>query len=63
MCVFPTGSAEEHTGLSRALTQLAELEEKMEQLHHDQVRMWLISLRFYLPTDCRSMQMFGEYYV
>eukprot|EP00795_Rhopilema_esculentum_P006374 gene6374-11810_t len=29
-------SSEEHTGLSRALSQLAELEEKMEQLHHDQ---------------------------
>lgn len=29
-------SAEEHTGLSRALSQLAELEEKMEQLHHEQ---------------------------
>eukprot|EP00794_Sanderia_malayensis_P009657 gene9657-10645_t len=29
-------SAEEHTGLSRALSHLAELEEKMEQLHHEQ---------------------------
>ena len=31
------GSSEEDTGLSRALSQLAELEEKMEQLHNDQV--------------------------
>jgi len=31
-------SSEEDTGLSRALSQLAELEEKMEQLHNDQSR-------------------------
>lgn len=30
------GNSEEHTGLSRALAQLAEVEEKIEQLHHDQ---------------------------
>ncbi|NP_001171861.1 sorting nexin 2 [Saccoglossus kowalevskii] len=30
------GNAEEHTGLSRALAQLAEVEEKIEQLHQDQ---------------------------
>ena len=48
---FYSGSAEEHTGLSRALSQLAELEEKMEQLHHEQVmfiycRFLSICLRF-----------------
>ena len=30
------GAAEEHTALSRALSQLAETEEKIEQLHKDQ---------------------------
>lgn len=30
------GSAEDNTALSRALSQLAELEDKMEQLHQDQ---------------------------
>ncbi|ESO92389.1 hypothetical protein LOTGIDRAFT_162699 [Lottia gigantea] len=30
------GNIEEHTGLSRALSQLAETEEKIEQLHKDQ---------------------------
>jgi sorting nexin-1/2 len=30
------GNAEEHTALSRALSQLAEVEEKMDQLHMDQ---------------------------
>ncbi|KAM8885163.1 sorting nexin-2 isoform 2-T2 [Spinachia spinachia] len=30
------GNSEDHTALSRALSQLAEVEEKMEQLHHDQ---------------------------
>ncbi|XP_057691838.1 sorting nexin-1a [Corythoichthys intestinalis] len=30
------GSAEDNTALSRALSQLAEVEDKMEQLHHDQ---------------------------
>ncbi|XP_070543510.1 sorting nexin-2-like [Ptychodera flava] len=30
------GNAEEHTGLSRALAQLAEVEEKIDQLHQDQ---------------------------
>merc|ERR1711976_326897 len=30
------GNAEEHTSLSRALSQLAEIEEKVEQLHMDQ---------------------------
>ncbi|CAG5957653.1 unnamed protein product [Menidia menidia] len=30
------GSAEDNTGLSRALSQLAEVEDKMEQLHQDQ---------------------------
>ncbi|TRY64799.1 hypothetical protein DNTS_004404 [Danionella cerebrum] len=30
------GNAEEHTALSRALSQLAEVEEKMETLHQDQ---------------------------
>lgn len=30
------GNAEEHTSLSRALSQLAEIEEKVEQLHADQ---------------------------
>ena len=29
-------NAEEHTALSRALSQLAEIEEKVEQLHHSQ---------------------------
>lgn len=38
------GSSEEHAGLSRALSQLAELEEKMEQLHNDQVWLKLFSL-------------------
>lgn len=32
-----TGNAEEHATLSRALTQLAEVEEKIEQLHIQQV--------------------------
>lgn len=30
------GNAEEHTALSRALSQLAEVEEKIDQLHLDQ---------------------------
>ncbi|KAL6114961.1 snx2 [Pungitius sinensis] len=30
------GNSEDHTALSRALSQLAEVEEKMEQLHQDQ---------------------------
>jgi len=30
------GAAEEHTALSRALSQLAETEEKMEALHKEQ---------------------------
>ncbi len=30
------GNAEEHTSLSRALSQLAEVEEKIDQLHMDQ---------------------------
>ncbi len=30
------GNAEEHTALSRALSQLAEVEEKIDQLHMDQ---------------------------
>lgn len=30
------GAAEEHTALSRALSQLAETEEKIEQLHKEQ---------------------------
>ncbi|XP_072348779.1 sorting nexin-1-like [Scyliorhinus torazame] len=30
------GSSEDHTALSRALSQLAEVEEKIEQLYHDQ---------------------------
>ena len=36
---FPyfTGNAEEHATLSRALSQLAEVEEKIEQLHLGQV--------------------------
>jgi sorting nexin-1/2 len=29
-------NSEEHTALSRALSQLAEIEEKIEQLHTDQ---------------------------
>lgn len=32
-----TGNAEEHATLSRALSQLAEVEEKIEQLHINQV--------------------------
>ena len=32
-----TGNAEEHATLSRALSQLAEVEEKIEQLHLSQV--------------------------
>lgn len=32
-----TGNAEEHATLSRALSQLAEVEEKIEQLHIQQV--------------------------
>ena len=36
-CISVIGSSEEDTGLSRALSQLAELEEKMEQLHNEQV--------------------------
>lgn len=31
------GNSEEHTSLSRALTQLAEVEEKIEQLQSQQV--------------------------
>ena len=31
------GSAEEHTGLSRALSRLSELEEKVEHIHTEQV--------------------------
>lgn len=30
------GNSEDHTALSRALSQLAEVEEKMDQLHQDQ---------------------------
>ena len=30
------GNAEEHTALSRALSQLAEIEERIDQLHMDQ---------------------------
>ena len=30
------GNSEDNTALSRALSQLAEVEDKMEQLHHDQ---------------------------
>lgn len=30
------GSSEDNTALSRALSQLAEVEEKIEQLHHEQ---------------------------
>lgn len=30
------GTCEEHTALSRALSQLAEVEEKVEQLHSNQ---------------------------
>ena len=30
------GNSEDHTALSRALSQLAEVEEKVEQLHQDQ---------------------------
>ena len=30
------GNSEEHTALSRAISQLAETEEKIESLHHDQ---------------------------
>ena len=33
-----TGNAEEHATLSRALSQLAEVEEKIEQLHINQVQ-------------------------
>lgn len=41
-----TGNAEEHATLSRALSQLAEVEEKIEQLHINQVHSvtFLISL-------------------
>lgn len=31
------GSSEDNTALSRALSQLAEVEEKIDQLHQDQV--------------------------
>lgn len=34
---YVTGNAEEHATLSRALSQLAEVEEKIEQLHLGQV--------------------------
>ena len=30
------GNSEEHTALSRAISQLAETEEKIDQLHHEQ---------------------------
>lgn len=30
------GNSEDNTALSRALSQLAEVEDKMEQLHHEQ---------------------------
>lgn len=30
------GNSEDHTALSRALSQLAEVEEKIDQLHQDQ---------------------------
>ncbi|KAK0136595.1 Sorting nexin-2 [Merluccius polli] len=40
------GNSEDHTALSRALSQLAEVEEKMEQLHHDQA-----SADFYLLSE------------
>ena len=33
------GSVEEHTALSRALSQLADTEEKIEQLHKEQAEM------------------------
>ena len=33
------GNAEENTALSRALSQLAEIEEKVDQLHLDQADM------------------------
>ena len=36
-CFLPEGNAEEHATLSRALSQLAEVEEKIEQLHVQQV--------------------------
>ena len=34
--VFALGSAEEHTSLSRALSQLAEVEEKVDLIHIEQ---------------------------
>ena len=37
------GNSEEHTALSRALSQLAEVEEKIEQLHLEQVWIYLLS--------------------
>ncbi|KAJ3604529.1 hypothetical protein NHX12_029269 [Muraenolepis orangiensis] len=40
------GNSEDHTALSRALSQLAEVEEKMEQLHQDQA-----SADFYLLSE------------
>ena len=43
-CLISTGNAEEHATLSRALSQLAEVEEKIEQLHVEQVNKerWLM---------------------
>lgn len=40
------GNSEDHTALSRALSQLAEVEEKIDQLHQDQA-----SADFYLFSE------------
>ena len=48
-----TGNAEEHATLSRALSQLAEVEEKIEQLHINQVHSvtFVISLRTFIKQS------------
>ena len=66
LSLWTTGNSEEHTGLSRALSTLAELEEKIEHIQQEQVGVlvcnWLLYLKhnknlypFMLRTSCAPL--------
>uniref|UniRef100_A0A3P8U000 Sorting nexin-2 n=1 Tax=Amphiprion percula TaxID=161767 RepID=A0A3P8U000_AMPPE len=50
------GNSEDHTALSRALSQLAEVEEKIDQLHQDQA-----NGDFYLFSELRGLRTTGVF--
>jgi hypothetical protein len=50
-----TGSAEEHSALSRALSNLAEVEEKVDKVIQHQVRKQQTKITLWLYKDCSMM--------